>query len=96
MPDADLACAKEAPMTAQADNETERSTRGRVHPRMEETVIKGRHVWVKRDAAGSIVGVSESRQALADTDDYYAVIVRHRTPAGAGLPESSSPLKLVK
>jgi hypothetical protein len=83
-------------MTTRVDDETEHSALGRVHPRIEETVIKGRHVWVERDALGSIVGVSESRQALADTDDCYVVIVRHRTPAGAGLPESSSPLKLVK
>lgn len=85
-------------MSTQADDETEHSTLGRVHPRIEETVIKGRHVWVERDALGSIVGVSESRQALADTDDYYAVNARHRTPAGARrtLPESSPPVKLVK
>jgi hypothetical protein len=52
----------------------------RVHPRMEEAVVKGRDVWVERDAGGSIVGVSESRQALEDTDEDYAVVLRHRKP----------------
>ncbi len=78
-------------MSTQADDETEHSTLGRVHPRIEETVIKGRHVWVERDALGSIVGVSESRQALADTDEYYAVNARHRTQQEPAVPSRSRP-----
>jgi hypothetical protein len=47
---------------------------------MEEAVVEGRDVWVERDAEGSIVGVSESQQALEDTDDDYAAVLRHRKP----------------
>jgi hypothetical protein len=65
-------------------NEWEEQRKGssphRVHPRMEEAVVEGRDVWVERDAEGSVVGVSESRQALEDTDDDYAVVLRHRKP----------------
>lgn len=61
-----------------AGDESQRSSSGRAHSRMEEAVVEGRHVWVERDATGNIVGVSESRQTLEDTDDDYAVIVRHR------------------
>lgn len=62
------------------DVERNYSDQAREHPAMTEVVVEGRHVWVERDAAGHIVAVSESRQVLEDTDDDYAVIVRHRQP----------------
>lgn len=60
-------------------HESQGSSSGQAHSSMDEVVLDGRQVWVERDAAGTIVGVSESRQVLEDTDDDYAVIVRHRT-----------------
>jgi hypothetical protein len=72
------ACAEEIPMATPVEDKTKQSTHRQVRPRLEEAVVEGRHVWVERDATDSIIGVCEVRQVLEDTDEDYAVIVRHR------------------
>jgi hypothetical protein len=66
-------------MIAHVGDESEHSSSDRTHLRMEQIVMKSRHLWVERDAADNVVALSESRQVLEETDDEYPVIVRHQT-----------------